>query len=114
MDNSAAKLRLYCETLPFDQVTRPRTLALLRRHDFEVVLAVRPWQLGELPAVARVLRDAGVPCSIWPLPADAEGRGATPHTAPPFAPFVQPRVDPPDAASALPREVLPALKPPFS
>ena len=38
----AAMLRIYSETLPFEEVVRARTLALLRRHDLELVLAVRP------------------------------------------------------------------------
>jgi hypothetical protein len=109
----APKLRVYCETLPYEQVTRPRTIALLRRHDLEIVLAVRPWQLGELAGVAQVLRDAGVPVSIWPMLSDDEGRWASAHNASSFASFVRATVDALVAARITPREVLLDLEPPF-
>ena len=80
-DESPAKLRVYCETLPFEEVTRPRTIALLRRHVVEIVLAVRPWQLAELPRAAETLRDSGVSCSVWPMLADDEGRWASAQIA---------------------------------
>ena len=81
-DERPATLRIYSETLPFEEVTRPRTVALLRRHDLEIVLAVRPWQLAELPAVAQVLRDSGVHCSVWPMLTDEEGRWASAQMGP--------------------------------
>jgi len=110
----AAMLRIYSETLPFEEVVRPRTLALLRRHDLELVLAVRPWQAAELPGVARVLRDAGVRCSVWPMLADDEGRWASAHNAPSFVRFLRSTVDSLDAAGVLPGEVLLDLEPPFA
>ena len=108
-----AKLRIYCETLPYEELTRPRTIALLRRHDLEIVLAVRPWQLGELPGVAQVLRDGGVPVSIWPMLSDDEGRWASAHNAPSFVAFVRATADTLVAAELTPREVLLDLEPPF-
>jgi len=113
-DERPAKLRIYCETLPFEEVTRPRTIALLRRHDLEIVLAVRPWQLEELPAVAQVLRDSGVLCSVWPMLADDEGRWASAQNAASFVRFVRSAADALEAAGALPREVLLDLEPPFA
>ena len=107
-------LRIYCETVPFEEVVRPRTIALLRRHELELVLAVRPWQSAELPAVARLLRDAGIGCSIWPMLADDEGRWASAHNAPSFVRFLVETVDALDAAGVLPREVLLDLEPPFA
>jgi hypothetical protein len=109
----AAKLRVYCETLPFEEVTRPRTIALLRRHDLEIVLAVRPWQLGELPDVARGLRDGGVPVSIWPMLSDDEGRWASAHNAAAFVSFMRATADTLVAAGVTPHEVLLDLEPPF-
>lgn len=114
MDKSAAKLRIYCEMLPFEDVVRPRTLGLLRRHELEIVLAVRPWQLGELPAVAQVLKENGIACSIWPMLADEEGRWASAHNAVSFVRFVRNTIDALEAAGALPREVLLDLEPPFA
>ena len=107
------KLRIYCETLPYEEVTRPRTTALLRRHDLELVLAVRPWQLDELVGVARQLRDDGVPVSVWPMLSDAEGRWASAHNATSFVTFVRRTADTLEGAGLTPREVLLDLEPPF-
>ena len=113
-DESPAKLRVYCETLPFEEVTRPRTIALLRRHVVEIVLAVRPWQLAELPRAAETLRDSGVSCSVWPMLADDEGRWASAQNAASFVRFVRSTADVLASAGALPREVLLDLEPPFA
>ncbi len=113
-DENPEHLRIYCETLPFEEVTRPRTVALLRRHPLEIVLAVRPWQLADLPGVARVLRDSGVPISVWPMLADEQGRWANAHNAPSFVSFVHDTADALEAAGVLPREVLLDLEPPFA
>jgi hypothetical protein len=109
-----AKLRIYCETLPFEEVTRPRTVALLRRYALEIVLAVRPWQLVELPAVVHVLAEAGVPVSIWPMLSDEEGRWASAHNAASFVGFVRATADALTGAGIAPREVLLDLEPPFA
>jgi hypothetical protein len=114
LTGAGPKLRIYCETLPFEDVTRPRTISLLRRHDLELVLAVRPWQLGDLPAVARVLEDSGVPVSVWPMLADDEGRWASAHNAASFVRFVRATSDALVAAGVAPREVLLDLEPPFT
>lgn len=111
---TATKLRIYCETLPYEDVTRPRTVALLRRHDLELVLAVRPWQLAELPAVACALRDGGVPISVWPMLSDDEGRWASANNATSFVTFVRQVTDALGSAHVPPREVLLDLEPPFA
>jgi hypothetical protein len=108
------RLRVYCETLPYETVARPRTVALLRRHALEVVLAVQPQQLAGLPQVARVLRDAGVPHSVWPMLSDDEGRWASAANAAAFAAFVRAATDALVDAGAPPREVLLDLEPPFA
>ena len=108
------KLRIYCETLPFEEVTRPRTIALLRRHELELVLAVRPWQIDALPAVARVLGDSGVVVSIWPMLSDEEGRWANAENAASFVRFVRLAVDTLAGAGLAPAEVLLDLEPPFA
>ena len=109
---TAEKFRIYCETLPLPEVIRPRTLALLGRHPFEIVLAVRPWQLAELPAVAHALAERGIPLSVWPMLADAEGRWASALNADAFAALLLAVVD--ALGSAPPREVLLDLEPPFT
>ncbi len=108
------KLRIYCETLPFERVVEDRTIALLRSRELEIVLAVRPWQLAELPGVARVLADGGVPVSIWPMLGDEDGRWASAHNATSFVRFVRDTADALDGAGAPAREVLLDLEPPFA
>lgn len=80
--------RIYCETLPYEDVVRPATLALLVRFSLHLVLAVRPWQLHALPHVARLLEGAGIGLTVWPMVADDEGRWASVENASSFAAFV--------------------------
>jgi hypothetical protein len=106
--------RIYSETLPYEELVRPRTLGLLAHYRLEVVLAVRPWNLGELPDVARAMRDAGVLLSIWPMLADEEGRWANVHNAPAFTHLTLSACDALEAADAPLRDVLFDLEPPFA
>lgn len=106
--------RVYSETLPYEDLVRPRTLGLLSRYELEVVLAVRPWNVAALPNVARALRDAGVPLSIWPMLSDEEGRWASVHNAPAFARLTVSACDALDRAGATPGDVLFDLEPPFA
>lgn len=106
--------RIYSETVPYDEVTRPATVALLARHGLELVLAVRPWQLEELAPAARALEGAGVPLSIWPMLADDEGRWASAENAPAFARLVRDAVASLEAAGVPAREVMLDLEPPFA
>jgi hypothetical protein len=102
------KRRIYSETLPWDRLRDASTLALLRRYRLELVLAVRPWNLGALPETARVLRTEGIALSIWPMLADAEGRWAGAHNAEAFVSFVERLLD------GLATDVLVDLEPPFA
>jgi hypothetical protein len=101
-----AALRIYSETLPYEEVARKETVALLVRFGLEVVLAVRPWQLGELPKVARALGD--VPLSVWPMLSDEMGRWANAKNADKFTAFVKNVCDVHE-----PKEILLDLEPPF-
>ena len=58
--------RVWCETLPFEELCAPGVLHLLARFHLELLLAVRPWQLAEIPGVVARLRDAGVVVALWP------------------------------------------------
>lgn len=107
-------LRIYSETLPYADVVAPATLRLLARHRLEVVLAVRPWQVEQLPAVAARLQHAGLSLSVWPMISDEEGRWANAQNAATFVRFVRETVDTLDRAGAVPREVLIDLEPPFA
>jgi len=106
--------RVYSETLPYEELVRPRTLRLLARYELELVLAVRPWDEGALPDIARALRDAGIPLSIWPMLSDDRGRWASIHNAQDFAHLTRSVCDRLEAAGAPPREVLFDLEPPFA
>jgi hypothetical protein len=106
--------RIYSETLPYEDLVRPRTLDLLARYELELVLAVRPWHVRALPEVARAVRGAGVPMSIWPMLADEEGRWASVHNAPAFGRLTLSIVDALEASRAEPRDVLFDLEPPFA
>lgn len=106
--------RVYSEMLPHAELVRPGTIALLERYGLELVLAVRPWDVGALPEVARVLRDAGVPLAIWPMLADEHGRWASIHNARELGSFTRSVCDALARAGTPPREVLFDLEPPFS
>jgi hypothetical protein len=106
--------RVYSETLPYDVLVRPRTLELLARYQLELVLAVRPWDVRALPDVARALRDAGVPLSVWPMLSDEQGRWASAHTASEFSRLTLSVCDVLESAGARPRDVLFDLEPPFA
>lgn len=109
-----SRLRIYSEMLPYEGVVRPRTLALLARYRLELVLAVRPWDAEALPDVARHLRDAGIPLSIWPMLADESGRWANVHNAESFSRFVLALSEALEDAQARPVDVLLDLEPPFA
>ncbi len=100
-------LRIYCETLPFEEVGRKETVALLRRYGLEIVLAIRPWQIEALPEIARALGD--VPLSVWPMLSDELGRWASAKNADAFTTFVR------DVCAVhAPKEILLDLEPPFA
>jgi hypothetical protein len=106
--------RVYSELLPYADLVRPRTLGLLSRYGLELVLAVRPWDEPALPDVARALRDAGVPLSIWPMLSDDRGRWASVHNAEEFSRLALSVCDALEAVGARPRDLLFDLEPPFA
>jgi len=108
------RLRIYSETLPYEEVAAPRTVHLLARYGLEIVLAVRPWQLAMLPRTVQTLRDADVSVSVWPMIADEDGRWASAHNADRVVAFARSTVDALEAARLPPRDVLLDLEPPFS
>ena len=103
--------RIYCELLPYDDLTRPRVLGLLARYRLSLVLAVRPWQLDALTDVSRALADHGVPLSLWPMLADEDGRWVNVDNAPSFSDLVRRACD--RVGDPGPSEVLFDLEPPF-
>ncbi|AKV04051.1 hypothetical protein AKJ09_10714 [Labilithrix luteola] len=105
--------RIYVETLPYDALVRPSTVALLRCYALDVVVAVRPWQMRELPPVVRILRDAGLRVSVWPMLADDDGRWANARNATAFATMVRAVCHALDAEKSPASEILFDLEPPF-
>ncbi len=79
--------RVWCETLPFDELARPSLVDLLARHHVDVLLAVRPWQLAEVPDAVRRLQDSGVFVALWPMLADGDGRWVSASSHARFIPF---------------------------
>lgn len=106
--------RIYSEMLPYRDLVERETIALLAKYKLEVVLAVRPWNLVELPEVAKTLAGEGVALSVWPMLADEEGRWASVHNASSFAKLTLETCDVLEAKGKAPRDVLFDLEPPFA
>jgi len=79
--------RVWCETVPYDELVRSPVVALVARYGLDLLLAVRPWQLAEVGDVVRRYRDHGVFVALWPMLADADGRWASAASAPAFIGF---------------------------
>ena len=110
MNSAPTTRRIYSETLPYSDVTAARTLALLRRFELSLVVAVRPWQLGAVGDVAKTLADAGIDLSVWPMLSDEEGRWANAGNAAVFAEFCERTIDAVPSA----KELLLDLEPSFA
>ena len=76
---------MWCETLAFADIGP--VLPLLARTGVELILAVRPWQLGALGDVLARAAAAGVYVAAWPMLADADGRWASVASAPAWIAF---------------------------
>jgi hypothetical protein len=99
--------RIWCETLPYADVRSARVLGLLERFGLELLLAVRPWDIPELPDVLRACADRGIAVGLWPMLENEEGRWASIHNAQRFADLAR-RV-----ADHAPRSLTIDLEPPF-
>ncbi len=102
--------RVWCETVPYDELVRPSTVGLVARQPLDLLLAVRPWQLAELPDVVRRYRDAGVFVAVWPMLADSDGRWASAASAPAFIAFADAVL----AAAPFADELVLDLEPPIA
>jgi hypothetical protein len=78
---------VWCETLPFAELTRPDVTELVARYRLDLLLAVRPWQLAEAGAVVRHLQGAGIFVAVWPMIADEDGRWASASSSRAFIAF---------------------------
>ena len=79
--------RVWCETLPFAELTSPSVTELVARYRLDLLVAVRPWQLAEVGGVVRHFQDAGVFVAVWPMLADADGRWASASSSRQFIAF---------------------------
>jgi hypothetical protein len=84
---TVVRRRVWCETLPYDELARAPLAAQLQRQRIDLLLAVRPWQLAEIGDVVRRLQAAGVFVALWPMLADADGRWASTATHVRFVAF---------------------------
>jgi len=79
--------RVWCETVPYDELVRPAVVDLVARLRLDLLLAVRPWQLADVASVVRTFRDRGVFVGVWPMLADNDGRWVNARSAPAFVSF---------------------------
>lgn len=102
--------RVWCETVPYDDLLAPAVLALLRRYRLELLLAVRPWDLPRLGAVCARLGDAGVYAALWPMLSDEDGRWASARSRPRFVALVDQALAAAPAAPELVLDLEPAFE----
>jgi hypothetical protein len=79
--------RVWCETVPYDELVRPDVITLVARYRLDLLLAVRPWQLADVPGVVRQFRDRGVFVALWPMLSDSDGRWLSASSAASFITF---------------------------
>ena len=108
------RVRVYSEDVPLAEVASTRVLSPLAARGLELVVAVRPWTLAELPRVLAAARAHRVPLTVWPMLADADGRWASSATALPFARLVRHVVATAAAAGTPIDELLVDLEPPIA
>lgn len=104
--------RIWSETLPFAELAAPATMSLLARFDVELLAAVRPWDLPDLPALVGACNDAGVVVGLWPMIDDADGRWANALNVATFEAFVRRVLDAVPAGARV-RDLAVDLEPPF-
>lgn len=79
--------RIWSEMLSYADLRAPEVLALLRRFGVELLVAVRPWDLAELPSLLAACADQGVAAAAWPMVEDRDGRWASARNAELFRDF---------------------------
>jgi hypothetical protein len=100
---------VWCETLRYDELDEA-LVRLLARHGVDLLLAVRPWQQGEVGDVVRRFQAAGVFVAVWPMLADDAGRWASASTYAPFIAFADALL----ARAPLADELVIDLEPPIA
>lgn len=110
-EHSPAVRRVFAEHLPWEELTRAPVLGALAERGLQLVAAVRPPHLAELPRLCRACAAEGVDLALWPMLEDRDGRWVSRANAPLFARFVQDLLA--ALAPAIPRELVLDLEPPI-
>ncbi len=83
-----SRRRVWCETLPLASLAQSDTQRLLARYRLELIAAVRPNDLSEVPRLLATSRDNGVRVGLWPMIDDSEGRWLSARNTDSFDAFV--------------------------
>lgn len=101
--------RVWCETVPYDELIRPAVVDLVARFRLDLLLAVRPWQLADVANVVRTFRDRGVFVGVWPMLADNDGRWVNARSSEAFIPFADAVLEAAPLADELILDLEPAI-----
>lgn len=107
------RLRVYSEMAAYSAATAPAAMKALAERSLELVLAVRPWDLGRVADAVARLRDAGVTVSLWPMLADHDGRFLHVGNVARFGALALSALDACEAHAAPIRDMLLDLEPPI-
>jgi hypothetical protein len=113
LTKTARRRRVWCETLPLDRLESRDVLALLRRYDLEVLLAVTPETRSGAARAFRALEDHGVHAALWPMIGDEDGRWASATTLAAYTAYVDAVTLGLEREGVRPREIAFDLEPPF-
>lgn len=75
--------------MPFEVVASSRVMALCRRYDVSLLVAVRPETLRGVGELVRACARAEVPLGLWPMLDDAQGRWANARNVAVFGEFAE-------------------------
>lgn len=100
--------------MPLADLRAPRIVRLLARCGIEPIVAVRPHDRHELPAVVEAFASAGLRVAPWPMIADEDGRWASTRNAGTFAAFALAVADDLVGRGLPVGEIVVDLEPPFA
>lgn len=113
LTKTARRRRVWCETLPLEELESRAVLGLLRRYDLEVLLAVTPETRSGAARAFRALEAHGVRAGLWPMIGDDEGRWASSATLSAYTAYVDAVTSGLVEQGVPPREIAFDLEPPF-
>jgi hypothetical protein len=101
--------RVWCETVPYDELVRPAVVDLVARARLDLLLAVRPWQLDEVGDVVRTFQSRGVFVAVWPMLANDDGRWLNARSSRAFIQFADAVLEAAPNADELVLDLEPAI-----